>query len=250
MASEAPQCCIVMPAYDEAASLQAAVDAWLAVVDRSGITPARLLIVDDGSRDETPRIADALAAGDSRVAVHHQANAGHGPAILEGYRRALAMGARFVFQTDSDQQMLPDDFPALWARRDAAGLVLGVRTTRRDPAVRRLLSAALRLALRGLFGVSVRDANAPFRLFAAPYLAAAIGELPESMIVPNVALSVLAARDGRLLEMPVRHEPRRSGHSVLVGVSLLRFSLRSATELLRLRRTQATRRAPGDTGHR
>lgn len=148
--------------------------------------------------------------------------------------------------------MRPDDFPALWAHRHEAQLVLGIRATRHDPAVRRLLSAALRLALRGLLGTSVRDANTPFRLFAAPYLAVAIGEVPERMIVPNVALSLLAARDGQLLEVPVRHDARRDGRSVLVGASLLRFSLRSASELFRLRRTLTARRAPhaSDLGHR
>lgn len=236
-----------MPAYNESGCLGSVVRSWLAACDGLPLPSPRLLIVDDGSRDATPELADVLAHEDERVKVLHQANAGHGAAVLTGYRRALGDGAAWVFQTDADEQMSPEDLPALWARRRADGLVVGVRAARQDPAVRLAISAGLRLVLRGLFGVSVQDANSPCRLFGAGYLAELLAQLPPALLVPNAALSALAARDGRLDEIPVRHAPRRSGQTTLVRWSLVRLCGRALGELLTLRRLAARRAgaAPG-----
>ncbi len=247
MSDDAISLWIVMPAYNEMACLEQVVMSWLRAVDALGIADTTLLLVDDGSTDATPQIADDLARREARVCVLHQANAGHGAAVLSGYRRALAGGARWVFQTDSDEQMTPVDLASLWAGRKPDTVIVGYRAERQDPTSRKLISASLRLGLRLLFGVSVRDANVPYRLFAGSYLAALLAQLPRSMATPNVALSVLAARDRRLVEIPAHHGPRRSGRSTLVSGSLLRLCARSFAELWQVRRAARAGRTAAAT---
>jgi dolichol-phosphate mannosyltransferase len=230
---------IVMPAYNEASCIEPVIDGWLRGIDEIGLADAWLLVVDDGSRDGTGAIAEALASRDRRVRVIHQGNAGHGAAVMHGYRTAVAAGARWVFQTDSDGQMGPQDLASVWKKRREDGLTLGYRAERHDPASRRSISASLRILLWLLFGVRVRDANVPYRLFAGSYLESLLARLPASMVTPNIALSVLAARDGRLVEVPTGHSPRRSGRTTLMRATLLRLCMRSFVELLRVRRLAA-----------
>ena len=92
---------IVIPAYNEAANLESVVRAWHQVAQTVG-GGSRLLVVDDGSRDETPAILRRLQTELPRLLVHTKPNGGHGPAVRLGYRLALEGGADYVFQTDSD----------------------------------------------------------------------------------------------------------------------------------------------------
>ena len=55
----------------------------------------------------------------------HKENQGHGATVLYGYRCALAEGADYVFQTDSDGQTDPADFDKLWKERGRGGLLIG-----------------------------------------------------------------------------------------------------------------------------
>jgi len=239
---------VVMPAYNEAECIRAVTTSWLSALDELAPRDSTLLVVDDGSTDDTPRILEEVASRDGRLRVAHQENAGHGAALLLAYRHAVGAGARWVFQTDSDGQMSPDDLERFWANRDFEGLTLGYRANRQDTSSRRLISGALRLALQGALGVRLRDANVPYRLFHGPYLSALLARLPRTVATPNIALSVLAARDGRLVEMPAGHSPRAGGRSVLRRGRLVRLCLRSLREILALRRDLSERSTTGSEG--
>ena len=72
---------LVLPAHNEAANLGPVVERALEVLPRYA-ADFEIIVVDDGSRDATPRIADALAAADDRVrAIHHPRNRGYGAAL-------------------------------------------------------------------------------------------------------------------------------------------------------------------------
>ena len=97
-------------------------------------------MVDDGSNDGTAGILDRLAQEHSAMRVIHQPNAGHGCAILRGYRAALAMGCDWVFQVDSDGQFEAADFTRLWSCAGHSAFALGARTHRQDQRYRVALS--------------------------------------------------------------------------------------------------------------
>src|SRR5271156_4895556 len=115
---------LVLPTYNEAANIAAIVEAA-----RSNLPDdARVLVVDDNSPDGTGRIADELAAADPAIEVLHRAGKeGLGPAYIAGFRHALAAGAEFVMEMDSDFSHDPRDLPRLLAAAQSADLVIGSR---------------------------------------------------------------------------------------------------------------------------
>src|SRR5262245_10234143 len=123
---------VVIPAFNEAASI-AAVVAGL----RAAAPWREIIVVDDGSGDET---AERAAASGARV-VRHPYNKGNGAAIKTGIREAAA---RFVLILDADGQHRPEDAMTLVSHLDRYDLVVGARSARTQASTaRRLGNAAL-----------------------------------------------------------------------------------------------------------
>jgi glycosyltransferase involved in cell wall biosynthesis len=79
-----PRLTFFFPAYNEEENIEQTVERALAEV--APLVPSiEVLAIDDGSTDRTPELADALAAVDPRVRVHHQPNRGYGGAIKAGF---------------------------------------------------------------------------------------------------------------------------------------------------------------------
>jgi len=156
-----PTLTVVMPAYNEAGAIREVVTAWDRQLGTLGV-PYEIRVYDDGSRDGTGDLLAALGRERPAVAAIRQANRGHGPTILRGYREARG---EWVFQTDSDDEMGPESFPLVWQRRHDADVVLGYRDGRASPPARRLVTAVARWTVRLGFGARVRDPNAPYRLY-------------------------------------------------------------------------------------
>ena len=96
----------VVPCYNSAAYMERAVDSLL-----TGGEEIEVLIVDDGSVDETGQIADRMAADHpSVIRVHHQSNAGHGSAINYGIANAQGIYFKVV---DSDDRLVKENVPGL-----------------------------------------------------------------------------------------------------------------------------------------
>ena len=113
-----------MPAFNAASYLAAAVDSVLAQT----FADLELLIVDDGSSDETPRVARALAARDARVRVLAQANAGPGPARNTAFREARGRYFAFLDSDDEwDATFLAEQVAILERRPDIDVLVGNAR---------------------------------------------------------------------------------------------------------------------------
>jgi len=88
-----------------------------------------VLVVDDGSRDDTAaRARDAGAE-----VIRHPANRGKGAALISGFRWCLERGKRHIATLDADGQHAPADLPRLLAIREQAPLVIGRRQIRVDP---------------------------------------------------------------------------------------------------------------------
>jgi glycosyltransferase involved in cell wall biosynthesis len=95
---------VVVPAFDEEALVGSTVSGIPAFVDR-------IIVVDDGSKDET---AVRAQTADKRVEViPHERNQGVGAAIVTGYRRAIAIGIDVTCVMAADGQMDPDDLETL-----------------------------------------------------------------------------------------------------------------------------------------
>lgn len=231
-----PQLVIVMPAYNERECIHSSVSEWLDLARRVG--GARVIVVNDGSTDSTDRILDQLVAAHPELVVIHQQNGGHGCALVHGYREALASGCEWVFQTDSDAQMVAADFDKLWQRRTEWPFVLGWRRARQDHRSRVALSGAHARLLGWLFEVSIDDANVPYRLMSAALLDRYLRQLPRGVFAPNVLLSVLAAREGVLAPpVEVEHRGRSTGQQSIRGWKTAGIAWRCLREYWGFRRT-------------
>ena len=223
-----------MPAYNEEGCVEKVCLSWLLQLE--SFPDAELLVVDDGSKDRTGQLLDLLAENEPRLIVFHQANQGHGAALLAAYRQALSRGCGWVFHVDSDDQFLPESIRLLWDRRDASDFILGFRVDRQDAAPRLIITRIARLLNLLLFGVSIQDCNVPFRLIKADLLRKMMAVLPDAVFAPNIFLSVLAAKSGRdLMNIPIPHRNRATGQVSIIRFKLLRVCLRTVRELAEFR---------------
>ncbi len=204
---------IVIPAYNEEANIRRVLEDWYPVVEaHDGDGRSRLVVVNDGSKDSTGAILEECAREMPLLKPLSKENGGHGAAVLYGYRYAIDQGADYIFQTDSDGQTLPEEFPPFWEDRQKYDMVIGHRKGRQDGWSRILVTKTLRLVIRLCFGVWVTDANTPYRLMKAEVLQQYLGLIPENFNLSNVLVSVIYAREKRpTLFRPITFRPRQGG---------------------------------------
>jgi glycosyltransferase involved in cell wall biosynthesis len=225
---------VVIPVYNEQDCIEEVIVSWNNFLQNylKGVS-FRIVVVNDGSKDKTPGILDQLTKKVATLEVVHQKNGGHGNAVLNGYHIAVKHNPEWVFQVDSDNQFLPEDFPKLWEQRSKSNFLLGNRKKRYDDFNRLIITRIVRVLNYMLFGVFIIDANIPYRLIKGPYLAKLLAALPPDPFAPNIFLSVMAKKDGNDLQsIPVTHKERETGQVSIIKLKLLKVCLRSARELL------------------
>lgn len=184
---------IVMPAYNEEENIESVVRSWYPVL-KGKSESSRLVIADSGSRDRTHEILEQLRSGEfPQLEILHTDNQYHGPKVIALYKHAIASGADYIFQTDSDGQTDPEEFGAFWkARRKYTG-IFGNRKVRGDGKDRAFVEKVVCALVLLYFGVKIPDANAPFRLMKAQTVARYIDKMPEDYNLPNIMMTTYFA---------------------------------------------------------
>jgi glycosyltransferase involved in cell wall biosynthesis len=194
-AGAAPRVAALIPAYREARHIAAVVRATRPQVDE-------VLVVDDGSPDDTAAQAEAAGA---RV-IRHAANRGKGAAIKTGLAALRERGARFIVLLDGDGQHASDEIPRFVAAAEAgAELVVGNRLgdTRDMPLVRRWVNRFMSWRISRACGTPIPDTQCGFRLLARDAVPALLGETDRFDF--ETEMLVLAARAGhRIASVPIR----------------------------------------------
>ncbi len=236
---------IVMPTYNEAENVGPISGAILAAVPG-----ATLLIVDDASPDGTGAIADELAAADPRIRVlHRKAKTGLGRAYLDGFRAALAAGARAVVQSDADWSHDPESLPALLAPLEdgAADLVIGSRYVAGGGTVdwgigRRIISRGGSTFARIVLRLPPHDLTGGFKAWRATSLAAIdFAGVHAGGYVFQIEMTYRAHRAGaRIREVPITFRDRRVGQSKMSR----RIVAEALTVVVRLRWEELRGRGP------
>jgi dolichol-phosphate mannosyltransferase len=189
-----PELMIVMPVYNEQASVRKVVLEWFHEVE-NWTEDFVFLAINDGSTDGTAlilaRLRDQLGP---RFEVLNQENMGHGQSCLVGYREACRRSIPFVFQIDSDGQCDPQYFFRFWREREKFDVIYGHRKKREDGWRRVVASHVLRATL--LLGARANciDANVPYRLMHTTGLEPILHRIPTDFFLANVALAVLLRR--------------------------------------------------------
>ena len=224
---------IVMPVYNEAACINEVLDDWIRELDLFGIS-YRLLVLNDGSRDNT---AEVLARYDNnpKVEIINKQNSGHGPTILQGYHSA-AQEASWVFQVDSDNEIKAEHFKTLWSEREMHDAVIGIRDGRQQPLPRKIISAVSRLVVTLFYGPGISDVNCPFRLIRAEALKQILQKIPANTFAPNVAISgFLALRKYKMLNQAVPHSDRQTGEVSIKKLKLFKAAFKSFLQIIMIR---------------
>jgi glycosyltransferase involved in cell wall biosynthesis len=224
---------VVMPAYNEEAVIEAAVAEvreW--ILDR--IAGSELVVVNDGSRDQTGAILDRIAAADPRVRVIHRPNGGHGPALRTGIEAATG---DVLFLIDSDRQMPLAEFGPLWtAVANGSDAAFGVRLQRHDPPFRLWLTRVLRGTIPFLFGIQLVDANVPYKVFRRELWQDAKDLIPPDTLTPSLFFAIFVTKmEFRIAEFPVTHRERNTGVVSIRRWRLIKFCARAFRQLVAFR---------------
>ncbi|GAA5128497.1 glycosyltransferase family 2 protein [Luteolibacter yonseiensis] len=231
---DTPRLLVVMPVFNEQASVEEVVRSWMAVLDET-VGDFTLLTINDGSTDGTEaKLQDLAARFAPRMELLSRPNRGHGQTCVQGYLIALERKIPHILQIDSDGQSSPDHFADFWVLRDRFDVIYGKRS-RRDGFRRVLASQILRTSLKLLTRADCVDANVPYRLMTGSSCASAIRAIPPDFDLANVALSVLlrkmpAIRHG---QVPIGFPPRLGGEP---SVPFFKFATK-ARELFQQLRT-------------
>lgn len=205
---------IVMPAYNEADNIKEVIKEWHPIAERISAegNDCRIVIANDGSKDNTWEILNGLKERYQYLEPIDKPNSGHGATVLHLYRYAISAGADYVFQTDSDGQTRPEEFFQMYNNRGKSDFHIGTRGGRQDGASRVFVTKTLKLVVRIMFGVWVKDANTPFRLMKAERLAEIMEIVPEDFFLANVAISAIAVkRNVPISWYPITFRPRQGG---------------------------------------
>ncbi len=200
---------LVIPAYNEAAGIGAAIDE--ADEALAGLCKRHeILIVDDGSSDETFAAASKAARSRRRIIVlRHPRNRGYGAALRTGF--SAAQYERVAF-TDADCQFHLADLASLLSLSAHYPVVVGYRVDRKDVWRRRFFSWGYNMLARALLGTGVRDCDCALKVFQSGALRRLI-PASDGFFVNTEMLSRAGQLGLEVAEVGVRHRPRRNGAS-------------------------------------
>lgn len=205
----APPLSVFFPAYEEEENIGKVTEAAIEVLQSMG-GEYEVILVDDGSRDRTGEVVDALARRYPEVrAIHHGKNLGYGAALKTGFTSARY---EYIFYTDGDNQFDLSELRKFVALLEFSDMVIGFRNRRRYSYYQKLTSFTYNLVLQTLFDLPYRDVDCAYKL------------VPKSLI-DNIELNSMDGFvDAELLikaqqlgytlsELGVTHYVRQSGRS-------------------------------------
>jgi len=189
-----PKTLALIPAYNEAAHVTEVVTGARAY--------SPVLVVDDGSADDTATRADNAGA----ILLRQTPNQGKGTALRAGFRWALDAGYEAVVTLDADGQHDPAEIPKFldaYADRKA-DLIIGARDFSHMPPVRRLSNTVGRWAFSWAIGQPIRDNQSGYRLISRRLLEAILASNEAGFEFEVEMIVICVQRDFKLDWVPIR----------------------------------------------
>jgi glycosyltransferase involved in cell wall biosynthesis len=242
---------IFFPAYNDSGTIASLVITALRTARK--LTPDHeVIVVNDGSADNTAEILDELARTYPEVRiVHHEQNRGYGGALRTGFATARR---ELIFYTDGDAQYDPAEMTVLWhALADGVDLVNGYKISRSDPLHRIVIGRIYHHTVKVLFGLKVRDVDCDFRMMRRSIFERVQLEKNSGVICLEMMKKIQDA-GFNIAEVPVHHYHRAHGRSQFFNFRRL---ARTAADVMKLwfvlvvrrehlRQTAAETATPGD----
>ncbi len=185
----------VIPGYNEGPRIGEVV--------RGAAAHLPVLVVDDGSRDDTA--AQARAAG--ATVIEQRPNQGKGAALRAGFRRAIADGADAVLTLDADGQHDPAEIPAFlsaWAAEPRPDLVIGRRNFRAMPPIRRLSNVLGGRAFSWAVGRPIPDNQSGYRLVSRRMMDATLASDEHGFEFEVEMITMCIRLGGAIAWVPIR----------------------------------------------
>jgi len=205
MANE-PDISVVIPAYNEAESIEECVCEVVSVLGQLGQSH-EVVVVDDGSTDGTFAVLRSLRAQFPQLrALRFRKNAGQTAAMAAGFERARG---DVVVTMDADLQNDPADIPRLLDALGEFDVVCGIREKRHDTFVRRISSRIANGVRNWLTHESIRDVGCSLRAMKREFLA----ELKLYDGMHRFLPTLLKLEGATVIEIPVNHRRRRRGRT-------------------------------------
>jgi len=218
---------VFFPCYNEQENVGRTVQKALDVLEKLN-ADFEVIIVNDGSADDTGRIADEIAGRNGRVkVVHHRCNLGYGAALQSGFKAATK---ELVFYTDGDGQFDINEMPPLLGLMEHYDIVSCYRLNRRDPIIRKINGWCWTKLVCLVFGLKIHDIDCAFKLYKREIFDKI--ELSSTGALIDAEILARAARKGyRIVQKGVHHYPRAYGAQTGANIRVI---LRAFKELFKL----------------
>ena len=227
---------VFFPCYNEQDNITGTVEKALGVLEALN-ADFEVIVVDDGSSDDTGRIADEIARQNSRVkVVHHKTNLGYGAALRSGFNAATK---ELVFYTDGDGQFDIAEMPPLLPLMKEYDIVTCYRINRQDTLIRKINGWCWTKLICLLFGMKVRDIDCAFKLYKRQIFDNT-ELLSTGALIDTEILARAVYKGYTLTQKGVHHYPRTAGKQT--GANL-RVIVRAFIELFKLHRRIKKERA-------
>jgi glycosyltransferase involved in cell wall biosynthesis len=218
---------VVLPALNEAASIREIIHRIPATIP--GIDEVEILVVDDGSTDDT--VALSLAAGASVIS--HGKNRGVGAAMQTGIDEAVRRQVDYAVNIDSDGQFAPEDIPVLLAPVLEGRADFATASRFKDPSLVPQMPTVKRWGNRGMsrivstiLGAQFHDVSCGFRAYSRETLLQLV--LSGAFTYTQESFLVLGQRGLRLQEIPLPVRGVREHGKSRVASNILLYALKTS----------------------
>lgn len=220
---------VFLPCYNEQDNVAGTAGKAVDVLEGLGLD-YEVIIVDDGSSDDTGKIADSMAGQNCRIRViHHPKNLGYGAALQSGFRAAAK---ELVFYTDGDGQFDINEMPQLLPLMKDFDIVSCYRLNRQDPVLRKFNAFCWTKLVCLLFGMKLRDIDCAFKLYKRQIFDN-IKMVSTGALIDAEILARTCRKGYRITQRGVHHYQRTAGKQTGANLKVI---LRAFTELFNLYR--------------
>ena len=221
---------VFSPLFNEEGNVQRQVENTLKVLEGLKIKDYEIILINDGSTDNTAKVVDQLASSNKKIrAIHHQQNLGYGEALKSGFYNAKY---DTIVYTDGDGQFDFSEVTKFLDKIEDNDLLIGYRIKRQDPLFRILFKKGWTFSLFLMYGLTLKDVDCGFKMIKRQVLEK-IPKLESSRgAMINAEIAIKAKKYGfKVGQVGVNHYPRLSGKPT--GASL-KVIIQSYLDLLRL----------------
>ena len=204
---------IILPALNEARNIEKLSEEIVGYCENKNI-PYEIIIINDGSSDETGKIADTLASENKNISViHHTKNEGYGKSLKDGFQ---AGKHEYLFFTDADRQFKINNLDAFspLMKEGKVDMVIGYRIDRKDSPLRKFLAWCFNRAISILYSLNYKDIDCAFKLFKRESFES-LEIRSDDFLINTEILEKAKLKGQKVVQIGVEHYPRLEGESTV-----------------------------------